>query len=290
MGKILFIGLGTMGYHMAGHLQLNGYDVTVFNRTEPKAKRWAREFNGKTTKDPAKESSSSDFVFACVGNDNDLREITSGKYGVLKNMKKGSVFIDHTTASASVEKDLAALSDGLGIGYIDAPVSGGEKGAQEGKLTIMCGGEKNCFQKVKGIMESYSQTCILMGKIGDGQLTKMANQICIAGILQGLSEAINFSQNAGIDLSKMIEVISKGAAGSWQLENRGETMAADQFNFGFAVDWMRKDLNICLREAENNGSSLPLVSLVDQFYKEIQLMGGGRWDTSSLIRRLKIRN
>ena len=202
-------------------------------------------------------------------------------------MRNGAIFVDHTTASASVERELFNISKGLQIKYLDAPVSGGEKGALEGKLTIMCGGEKAAFTDVEEVMPSYSQTCKLMGKIGSGQLTKMANQICIAGILQGLSEAINFSQRAGIDIDKMIGVISRGAAGSWQLENRGKTMAANKFDFGFAVDWMRKDLDICLREAESNGSPLPLVSLVDQFYKEVQLMGGGRWDTSSLIKRFE---
>mgnify|MGYP001284074706 FL=1 len=287
MTKILFMGLGTMGYPMAGHLKKSGYKVTVYNRTESRAKKWAREFFGNYTNEPANEASFFDIVFACVGNDDDLKEVTSGEKGILKKMRKGAIFVDHTTASASVEKELFNISKDLQIKYLDAPVSGGEKGAQDGKLTIMCGGEKTAFNEVEGVMASYSQTCKLMGKIGSGQLTKMANQICIAGILQGLSEAINFSQRAGIDVDKMIEVISKGAAGSWQLENRGKTMAANKFDFGFAVDWMRKDLDICLREAESNGSPLPLVSLVDQFYKEVQLMGGGRWDTSSLIKRFE---
>ena len=287
MTKILFMGLGTMGYPMAGHLKKSGYEVTVYNRTESRAKKWAKEFFGNYTNEPANEASFFDIVFACVGNDDDLKEVTSGEKGILKKMRNGSIFVDHTTASASVERELFNISKDLKIKYLDAPVSGGEKGAQEGKLTIMCGGEKTAFKEVEEVMASYSQTCTLMGKIGSGQLTKMANQICIAGILQGLSEAINFSQRAGIDIDKMIGVISRGAAGSWQLENRGKTMAANKFDFGFAVDWMRKDLDICLREAESNGSPLPLVSLVDQFYKEVQLMGGGRWDTSSLIKRFE---
>ena len=287
MTKILFMGLGTMGYPMAGHLKKSGYEVTVYNRTESRAKKWAKEFFGNYTNEPANEASFFDIVFACVGNDDDLKEVTSGEKGILKKMRKGAIFVDHTTASASVERELFNISKDLQIKYLDAPVSGGEKGAQDGKLTIMCGGEKTAFKEVEEVMASYSQTCKLMGKIGSGQLTKMANQICIAGILQGLSEAINFSQRAGIDVDKMIGVISKGAAGSWQLENRGKTMAANKFDFGFAVDWMRKDLGICLREAESNGSPLPLVSLVDQFYKEVQLMGGGRWDTSSLIKRFE---
>ena len=285
MTKILFMGLGPMGYPMAGHLKKSGYEVTVYNRTESRAKKWAKEFFGNYTNEPANEASFFDIVFACVGNDNDLKEVTSGEKGILKKMRNGAIFVDHTTASASVERELFNISRDLKIKYLDAPVSGGEKGALEGKLTIMCGGEKAAFKEVEAVMASYSQTCTLMGKIGSGQLTKMANQICIAGILQGLSEAINFSQKAGIDIDKMIGVISRGAAGSWQLENRGKTMAANKFDFGFAVDWMRKDLDICLREAESNGSPLPLVSLVDQFYKEVQLMGGGRWDTSSLIKR-----
>ncbi len=276
-----------MGYPMAGHLKKSGYEVTVYNRTESRAKKWAKEFFGNYTNEPANEASFFDIVFACVGNDDDLKEVASGEKGILKKMRKGAIFVDHTTASASVERELFNISKDLQIKYLDAPVSGGEKGAQEGKLTIMCGGEKTAFKEVEEVMASYSQTCALMGKIGSGQLTKMANQICIAGILQGLSEAINFSQRAGIDIDKMIEVISRGAAGSWQLENRGKTMAANKFDFGFAVDWMRKDLDICLREAESNGSPLPLVSLVDQFYKEVQLMGGGRWDTSSLIKRFE---
>ena len=287
MTKILFMGLGTMGYPMAGHLKKSGYEVTVYNRTESRAKKWAKEFFGNYTNEPANEASFFDIVFACVGNDDDLKEVTSGEKGILKKMRNGAIFVDHTTASASVERELFNISKDLQIKYLDAPVSGGEKGAQDGKLTIMCGGEKTAFKEVEEVMASYSQTCKLMGKIGSGQLTKMANQICIAGILQGLSEAINFSQRAGIDVDKMIGVISKGAAGSWQLENRGKTMAANKFDFGFAVDWMRKDLDICLREAESNGSPLPLVSLVDQFYKEVQLMGGGRWDTSSLIKRFE---
>ena len=287
MTKILFMGLGTMGYPMAGHLKKSGYEVTVYNRTESRAKKWAKEFFGSYTNEPANEASFFDIVFACVGNDDDLKEVTSGEKGILKKMRNGAIFVDHTTASASVERELFNISKDLQIKYLDAPVSGGEKGAQEGKLTIMCGGEKTAFKEVEEVMASYSQTCTLMGKIGSGQLTKMANQICIAGILQGLSEAINFSQRAGIDIDKMIGVISRGAAGSWQLENRGKTMAANKFDFGFAVDWMRKDLDICLREAESNGSPLPLVSLVDQFYKEVQLMGGGRWDTSSLIKRFE---
>ncbi len=287
MEKILFIGMGTMGYPMAGHLQLAGKLVTVYNRTTSVAKKWSDQYGGNFTEDLLLEASMSDFVFACVGDDNDLRDITYGKNGVLNSMKPNSIFIDHTTASASVEKEIQKIAESLKVKYLDAPVSGGEKGAKDGKLTIMCGGEKDVFEEAKKIMNIYSLNCVLMGEIGNGQLTKMANQICIAGILQGLAEAINFAQNADLDVPDLVSVISKGAAGSWQLENRGATMAANEFDFGFAVDWMRKDLDICLREAERNGSSLPLVSLVDQFYKELQLMGGGRLDTSSLIKRLK---
>ena len=287
MERILFIGLGTMGYPMAGHLQMSGKSVTVYNRTTAVARKWSKQYGGSFTEDLSLEASRSDFVFACVGNDNDLKDITCGKKGILKSMKPNSIFVDHTTASASVEKEIQEIAESFKVKYLDAPVSGGEKGAQDGTLTIMCGGKKNVFDEAKKIMDIYSLNCVLMGKTGNGQLTKMANQICIAGILQGLAEAINFAQNANLDISDMVNVISKGAAGSWQLENRGVTMAANEFDFGFAVNWMRKDLDICLKEAERNGSSLPMVSLVDQFYKEIQLMGGGALDTSSLIKRLK---
>ena len=286
MTKILFIGLGTMGYPMAGHLKSQGHDIQVYNRTVEKSEKWSREFNGRFITDLILHVKNYDVICACVGNDDDVRELVASERGILKNMKHNSIFIDHTTASASIEREMFSLAKKIKVGYLDAPVSGGEKGAYDGKLTIMCGGEKDVYEKAKKVMDAYSQECTFMGSIGNGQLTKMANQICIAGILQGLSEAINFAQNSGIDTDKMLKVISKGAAGSWQLENRGKTMAEDSFDFGFAVDWMRKDLKICLEEAETNGSSLPLVSLVDQFYKDIQLMNGGRWDTSSLIRRL----
>lgn len=285
--KVAFIGLGVMGYPMAGHLQKNGYDVTVYNRTEAKGKKWARQFKGASQPTPKLAARGADFVCMCVGNDDDLRSVVNGKDGVLAGMKKGAILIDHTTASANVAREIAAAAAAKGIDFLDAPVSGGQAGAENAALTVMCGGKRTAFTKAKPVMDSYGKAVTLMGTSGAGQLTKMVNQICIAGIVQGLSEGINFALASGLDAKKVIDVISKGAAQSWQMENRAETMIDDFFDYGFAVDWMRKDLGICMDEARNNGAALPLTALVDQFYHDVQQMGGGRWDTSSLIRRIR---
>ncbi|KFB10117.1 NAD(P)-dependent oxidoreductase [Nitratireductor basaltis] len=288
MAKVAFIGLGVMGYPMAGHLkQRGGHDVTVYNRTSQKAAKWAEEFGGSHAATPAEAAQDQDFVFACVGNDDDLREVTIGDDGAFQTMKAGSIFIDNTTASAEVARELAGLADEKGFGFIDAPVSGGQAGAENGVLTVMCGGSEEHFNQAKPVIESYARMIGLMGPAGSGQLTKMVNQICIAGLVQGLSEGIHFAGKAGLDIEKVVEVISKGAAGSWQMENRHKTMAQGKYDFGFAVDWMRKDLGICLTEADNNGAKLPVTALVDQFYKDVQQMGGNRWDTSSLLARLE---
>jgi len=285
--KVAFIGLGVMGYPMAGFLQKAGYDVTVYNRTGAKADKWATEYGGGSAETPAKAADGADFVMACVGNDDDLRSVVLGEDGILATMKPGSVFVDHTTASSEVARELAAIAADKGVGFVDAPVSGGQAGAENGVLTVMCGGSDADFDRAKDPIDAYSQACKLMGGVGAGQLAKMVNQICIAGVVQGLSEGIHFAQKAGLDASKVIEVISKGAAQSWQMENRYKTMIADDFDFGFAVDWMRKDLGICLSTADQIGASLPNTALVDQYYSDIQNMGGKRWDTSSLIRRLR---
>ncbi|WP_119391557.1 NAD(P)-dependent oxidoreductase [Taklimakanibacter lacteus] len=283
-----WIGLGVMGYPMAGHLKSKGgVPVTVFNRTAEKAARWAGQFKDKAAPTPAEAAKGADFVFACVGNDDDLRQVTIGKDGAFQAMKKGAVFIDHTTASADVARELHAVAAAKGLGFVDAPVSGGQAGAENGVLTVMCGGEEGDFTKAAPLIAHYSRMCRLLGGPGSGQLAKMVNQICIAGLVQGLSEGINFGMKAGLDMEAVIEVISKGAAGSWQMDNRHKTMIADKFDFGFAVDWMRKDLGICLAEANNNGASLPVTALIDQFYADVQKMGGRRWDTSSLIARLR---
>ncbi|MCV9907145.1 NAD(P)-dependent oxidoreductase [Brucella sp. HL-2] len=286
--KVAFLGLGVMGYPMAGHLKTKGgYDVTVYNRTSAKAAKWAEQFGGKHAATPAEAARDADFVFCCVGNDNDLREVTTGSDGAFSTMKKGAVFIDNTTASAEVARELDAEAQQRGFHFIDAPVSGGQAGAENGVLTVMVGASEAVFEKAKPVIEAYARSVGLMGPVGSGQLAKMVNQICIAGLVQGLAEGIHFGKKAGLDIEKLIGVISKGAAGSWQMENRHSTMNEGNYEFGFAVDWMRKDLGICLEEADRNGALLPVTALVDQFYKEVQKIGGGRWDTSSLLARLE---
>lgn len=288
MAKVAFIGLGVMGFPMAGHLKTKGgHDVTVYNRTSEKAAAWAEKFSGKSAPTPAEAAEGCDFVFVCVGNDDDLRQVTSGESGVLKSMKRGSVLIDNTTASAEVARELYAAAKAKGVDFIDAPVSGGQAGAENGVLTVMCGGDEAVFEKAKPVIDAYARMVGLMGPAGSGQLTKMMNQICIAGIVQGLAEAVHFGKRAGLDIEKVVDVISKGAAGSWQMENRHKTMNLGKYDFGFAVDWMRKDLGIVLSEAQRSGARLPLTALVDQFYGDVQALGGNRWDTSSLLARLE---
>ncbi len=287
MAKTAFLGLGVMGYPMAGHLKAKGHDVCVYNRTAAKAEAWVKEHGGTSAATPAKAAEGADIVFACVGNDADLASVVLGDDGALAGMTSGTVFVDHTTASASIAREMGAAAAAKGIGFIDGPVSGGQAGAENGVLTVMCGGDAATYAKVEGVIDAFARSCRLMGPLGSGQLTKMVNQICIAGVLQGLSEGMNFAQKAGLDGEAVLDVISKGAAGSWQMENRGVTMLKDEFDFGFAVDWMRKDLSICLEEANSNGASLPITATVDQYYKDVQKQGGGRWDTSSLIRRLR---
>ncbi|BCH32341.1 6-phosphogluconate dehydrogenase [Mesorhizobium sp. L-8-10] len=288
MASVAFIGLGVMGYPMAGHLKNKGsHDVTVYNRTTARARKWADEFGGDSAATPREAAVGKDFVFACVGNDDDLREVTVGPDGAFHGMREGSVFIDNTTASAEVARELAEKAAAGGFGFLDAPVSGGQAGAENGALTVMVGGAERDFDKARPVIEAYARMVGLMGPAGAGQLTKMINQICIAGLVQGLAEGIHFGKKAGLDIEKVIEVISKGAAGSWQMENRHKTMNAGKYDFGFAVDWMRKDLGICLDEADRNGAKLPVTALVDQFYKDIQEMGGKRWDTSALLARLE---
>ncbi|MBZ9677665.1 NAD(P)-dependent oxidoreductase [Mesorhizobium sp. ES1-1] len=288
MASVAFLGLGVMGYPMAGHLKnKGGHVVTVYNRTRAKAEQWVAQHGGALAVTPAEAVKGKDFVFSCVGNDDDLRSVTTGPQGAFDSMEKGAVFIDNTTASAEVARELAAAADGRGFSFLDAPVSGGQAGAENGVLTVMVGGEQDAFDKAKPVIDSFARMVGLMGSSGAGQLTKMINQICIAGLVQGLSEGIHFGKKAGLDIEKVIEVISKGAAGSWQMENRHKTMNAGKYDFGFAVDWMRKDLGICLTEADRNGASLPVTALVDQFYKDVQAMGGRRWDTSSLLARLE---
>ncbi|MCZ7642728.1 MAG: NAD(P)-dependent oxidoreductase [Pseudorhodoplanes sp.] len=284
MAKVAFLGLGVMGYPMAGHLKTKGgHEVTVYNRTEAKAEKWAAQFGGKTAKTPRAAAAGQDFVMACVGNDADLREVTLGKDGAFAGMAKGAVFVDHTTASAEIARELHAAATASGFAFIDAPVSGGQAGAENGALTVMCGGDAEPFGRAEKVIAAYARACNLLGAPGAGQLAKMVNQICIAGVVQGLSEGIHFAKRAGLDIEKLIATISKGAAQSWQMENRYKTMTEGKFDFGFAVDWMRKDLSICLAEARRNGAHLPVTALVDQFYSEVQKMGGRRWDTSSLI-------
>jgi len=284
--NVAFIGLGVMGYPMAGYISKAGHNVTVFNRTKSKAEKWIGEYKGKMADTPAKAADGADFIFTCVGNDNDLREVTFGENGIFKTIKKGSVYIDNTTASATIAREINKFAKENGFGSLDAPVSGGQAGAENGALTVMIGGDPTDFDKAKDIIDCYSKKMKLLGGAGNGQLAKMVNQICIAGLVQGLSEAINFGMKAGLNMEDVIEVISKGAAQSWQMDNRYKTMIDDKFEFGFAVDWMRKDLKIAMEEAKNNGSLLPITEVIDKYYGEVQEMGGNRWDTSSLIRRL----
>ena len=285
--NVAFIGLGVMGYPMAGYISKAGHNVTVFNRTKSKAEKWIGEYKGKMATTPAEAAKDAEYIFTCVGNDNDLREVTFSDNGVFKTIKKGSVYIDNTTASATIAREIHEYAKKNGFGALDAPVSGGQAGAENGALTVMIGGDQADFDKAKDKIDCYSKKMKLLGNAGSGQLAKMVNQICIAGFVQGLSEGINFGMKAGLNMEDVIEVISKGAAQSWQMENRYKTMIDDKFDFGFAVDWMRKDLKIAMEEAKNNGSLLPVTELVDKFYGEVQGMGGNRWDTSSLIKRFR---
>ena len=287
MAKVAFLGLGVMGYPMAGHLKTNGHDVTVYNRTPARAEKWVEEFGGRRAPAPSEAAKGHEFVFACVGNDDDLRAVTTGPEGAFESLEKSAVFVDHTTASAVAARELHAIAQAQGFGFVDAPVSGGQTGAETGALSIMCGGEPDAYARAEPVIFSYAKACRLMGPAGSGQLTKMVNQICIAGLVQGLAEGLHFAKRAGLDPGAAVEIISKGAAQSWQMDNRHKTMSAGKFDFGFAVDWMRKDLALCLEEARRNGATLPVAALVDQFYAEIQTMGGGRWDLSSLIARLE---
>jgi 3-hydroxyisobutyrate dehydrogenase len=285
--NVAFIGLGVMGYPMAGYISKGGHNVTVFNRTKSKAEKWIKEYKGKIAETPAEAAKDAEYVFTCVGNDNDLREVTFGDNGAFKTIKKGAIYIDNTTASATIAREIHEYAKKNGFGSLDAPVSGGQAGAENGALTVMIGGDQTDFDKAKDKIDCYSKKMKLLGKAGSGQLAKMVNQICIAGLVQGLSEGINFGMKAGLNMEDVIEVISKGAAQSWQMENRYKTMIDDEFDFGFAVDWMRKDLKIAMDEAKNNGSLLPVTELVDKFYGEVQGLGGNRWDTSSLIKRFR---
>ena len=285
--NVAFIGLGVMGYPMAGYISKGGHNVTVFNRTKSKAEKWIKEYKGNMADTPAEAAKDAEYIFTCVGNDNDLREVTFGDNGAFKTIKKGAVYIDNTTASATIAREIHEYAKKNGFGALDAPVSGGQAGAENGALTVMIGGDQADFDKAKDKIDCYSKKMKLLGGPGNGQLAKMVNQICIAGLVQGLSEAINFGMKAGLNMEDVIEVISKGAAQSWQMENRYKTMIDDKFDFGFAVDWMRKDLKIAMEEAKNNGSLLPVTELVDKYYGEVQEMGGNRWDTSSLIKRFR---
>ena len=285
--NVAFIGLGVMGYPMAGYISKGGHKVTVFNRTKSKAEKWVSEYKGNIAETPAEAAKDAEYVFTCVGNDNDLKEVTFGEQGAFKTIQKGSVYIDNTTASATIAREIYEYSKKNGFGSLDAPVSGGQAGAENGALTVMIGGDQADFDKAKDKIDCYSKKMKLLGKAGCGQLAKMVNQICIAGLVQGLSEGINFGMKAGLNMEDVIEVISKGAAQSWQMDNRYKTMIDDKFDFGFAVDWMRKDLKIAMDEAKNNGSLLPVTELVDKYYGEVQEMGGNRWDTSSLIKRFR---
>ncbi|MFC7399329.1 NAD(P)-dependent oxidoreductase [Chelatococcus sp. GCM10030263] len=285
--KIAFLGLGVMGAPMARHLAAKGHEVTVYNRTAAKAEAWVAAHGGRVARTPADAAAGQEIVMSCVGNDDDLRVVMLGPDGALQAMAQGAILVDHTTASADVAREIAAAAKEKGVGFIDAPVSGGQAGAENGVLTVMCGGEPDIYARAEPAIQCFARASRLMGPVGSGQLTKMVNQICIAGLVQGLSEGIHFGQSAGLDIEAVLDVISKGAAGSWQMENRGKTMNQGKFDFGFAVDWMRKDLSICLGEARRNGASLPVTALVDQFYADVQKAGGSRWDTSSLITRLK---
>lgn len=286
MSNVAFIGLGVMGYPMAGHLQKGGHSLSVYNRTGAKAEKWVGEYDGKAAATPREAASGADFVFSCVGNDDDVRSVLLGEDGALAGMAKGATLIDNTTASATLARELYAAANDAGIGFIDAPVSGGQAGAENGVLTVMCGGDEDVFAAAEPVIDCYARQVTLIGPPGSGQLTKMVNQICIAGLVQGLAEGMNFGVKAGLDMEKVIDTIAKGAAGSWQMENRAETMCKDEYDFGFAVDWMRKDLDIALEESRNNGARLPVAALVDQFYAAVQRRGGNRWDTSSLMQLL----
>jgi 3-hydroxyisobutyrate dehydrogenase len=288
MAKVAFIGLGVMGFPMAGHLATKGgHQVTVYNRTGAKAKAWAEKFGGRAAATPKEAATGQDFVMACVGNDDDLRAVTIGTDGAFAGMANGTIFVDHTTASAEVARELDAEANKRGFAFLDAPVSGGQAGAENGALTVMCGGNKDAYARAEPVIVAYAKMCKLLGPAGSGQLTKMVNQICIAGLVEALSEGIHFAKKAGLDVNAVVEVISKGAAQSWQMENRHKTMNDGKFDFGFAVEWMRKDLSICLAEARRNGASLPVTAVVDAFYSEVETMGGKRWDTSSLLARLE---
>jgi len=288
MAKVAFVGLGVMGYPMAGHLKAKGgHDVTVYNRTAAKAEKWVGQFGGKSAPTPRQAADGQDFVMACVGNDNDLREVMLGKDGIFAGVRKGAVVVDHTTASAEIARELYAEAKNRGIDFVDAPVSGGQAGAENGVLTVMCGGDDGPFAKAEKVIAAYARACNLLGASGSGQLAKMVNQICIAGLVQGLAEGFSFARAAGLDIEQVVDAISKGAAQSWQMENRHKTMAAGQYNHGFAVEWMRKDLSICIAESRRNGASLPVTALVDAFYAEVEKIGGKRWDTSSLLARLE---
>jgi len=284
--KVAFIGLGVMGFPMAGHLAAKDHRVTVYNRTAARAAAWGTQHGGATAATPAKAAADAALVFVCVGNDDDLRSVVLGEEGALAGMRPGAILVDHTTASAEVAREIALRAKAAGIGFLDAPVSGGQAGAESGKLTVMVGGEPDAFAAAKPVIDCYARACVLMGPTGSGQLAKMVNQICIAGLVQGLAEGIHFAKKAGLDIEALIATISKGAAQSWQMENRYKTMTAGKYDFGFAVDWMRKDLSICIAEARRNGANLPVAALVDQFYAEVQKMGGSRWDTSALLARL----
>ena len=286
--KVAFLGLGVMGFPMAGHLaEKGGHEVTVFNRTGAKAEAWTKRYGGRTAATPREAAAGQEMVFCCVGNDDDLREVTTGPQGAFAGMGRDSVFVDHTTASAAVARELFAAAQEGGFHFVDAPVSGGQAGAENGRLTVMCGGQQAAYDRAEPVIAAYAQKCQRLGDSGAGQLTKMVNQICIAGVVQGLAEAFHFAEKSGLDIGAVVDVISKGAAQSWQMENRHKTMAEGKFDFGFAVNWMRKDLGICLEESRRNGATLPVTALVDQFYGDVQLMGGARWDTSSLIARLR---
>ncbi|MBK5945116.1 oxidoreductase [Rhodobacter veldkampii DSM 11550] len=287
MARIAFLGLGVMGFPMAGHLAAKGHEVTVYNRTAAKAEAWVKRHKGDWAATPADAARDAEFVMACVGNDDDLRAVCLGDAGAFAAMTAGAVFVDHTTVSAQVTRELAGVAAAQGLGFVDAPVSGGQAGAENGQLSIMCGGSADDYARAEPVMAAYARICRRMGASGAGQLAKMCNQIAIAGLVQGLSEALHFAEKAGLSISEVVEVISQGAAGSWQMQNRYKTMEENRFDFGFAVDWMRKDLGICLATANDTGASLPVTALVDQFYKDVQKMGGGRWDTSSLIARLR---
>ena len=287
MARVAFLGLGVMGFPMAGHLAAAGHEVTVYNRTPAKAEAWSTRHKGRHATTPRAAAKGAEFVMACVGNDDDLRQVCTGEDGAFAGMTKGAIFVDHTTVSAQVTRELSQVACGAGFGFVDAPVSGGQAGAENGQLSIMCGGSPEDYAAAEPVMAAYARICRRMGDSGAGQLTKMCNQIAIAGVVQGLAESLNFAERAGLSIPEVVEVISQGAAGSWQMQNRHKSMAEGKFDFGFAVDWMRKDLGICLSTADETGASLPVTALVDQFYKDVQQMGGGRWDTSSLIARLR---